>query len=211
MTEINLLNLNIKIPDSKIGLSISGGADSAILCYILMKYSTNHLHFFTTASLNKSNITVKHSSAVIERCIKLTNRSNVSHHIEYVQSMERENFFKSLVDKVNAGIVDVIYTGTTNIPNSIELQNFSKKLSPDIINRRNPAIVKSPYSHDNKIYHPFINIDKKTIKELYAHFNLLEDLFLLTRSCESMSIFDRHCNECWWCEERQWAFEALKP
>lgn len=56
------------------------------------------------------------------------------------------------------------------------------------------------------MYTPFHRIDKKVIAGMYEELNLLETLFPLTRSCENNNLLEGHCGECWWCEERLWAF-----
>jgi len=203
---MNVLDLNL-VEKNNIGLSLSGGADSAVLAYILLKYSQRKIHFFTTASFNKNIITVKHSSSIIKKCIELTGNFNVEHHIDYVQVQDRTEFLNNLNTKVNSGIVDIMYTGTTSIP--ADASNFKNTLNNAIIQRRDPKLVKPLYSHNNNLYHPFINLDKKDIQQLYNDLNILTEIFPLTRSCESTVEFEKHCGHCWWCEERLWAFGTL--
>ena len=57
---------------------------------------------------------------------------------------------------------------------------------------------------------PLINIDKKGVREHYVTQGVLEELFPLTRSCETHTTdFSEHCGECWFCRERQWGFGRL--
>jgi 7-cyano-7-deazaguanine synthase in queuosine biosynthesis len=203
--EINLYDRNIPI-----GLALSGGADSAILAFILMKYSVAPIHFFTLGSQSKNFVSIKHSTRVIQKCIELTNNLNITHHVEYTREQERDPFLKFLTDKVDLGIVQVMYTVTTNTPPAGVMDQFTERISSDILLRRNPKIPKSNFSHNKKLYHPFINLDKQYIKYLYEHFNVLDDLFPLTRSCESLTEFSKHCGSCWWCNERKWAFGRLE-
>lgn len=207
---VNLPKANLEIPNKRIGISISGGADSAILSYIMMKYCEADLYFFTTANLEKSFITVRAASAVLAKCVELTKKVNIHHHIDYVSKFDRTSFFKNLEDKVDQGHVDVVYTATTNIPSLIERSKFLNQLEFSLANRRTPTKVKPFYSQENKFYHPFINIDKKDIKEMYNEFGVLDELFPVTRSCESSTELDHHCGKCWWCEERMWAFGRLE-
>jgi len=63
-------------------------------------------------------------------------------------------------------------------------------------------------------YQPWRNWDKKAIAELYDQFGLTDSLFPLTRSCENGGdvtyiddpLMETHCEQCWWCIERYWAF-----
>ena len=52
-----------------------------------------------------------------------------------------------------------------------------------------------------------INYDKKKIAEIYTALGIRE-LNIFTRSCESLEdIGVEHCGNCWWCKEREWAFD----
>ena len=51
---------------------------------------------------------------------------------------------------------------------------------------------------------------KKT-SNLYKEYNLIDSLFVYTRSCEweAQNVKDPklgHCGICWWCQERAWGF-----
>lgn len=206
MKTINIKDYQINIYDGSVGVSLSGGADSAILSYILMSHYTHPIHFFTVASKEKNLITVKHSTNVIKKCIELTGNSNVFHHITYVEKQKRDAFFHFLIESKENLNLDIMHTSTTNVPETSILNSFSMQLSADLLTRRSPYIKKPLLSHNNKIYHPFANLNKKDIKSLYENLNVLEELFPLTRSCESTSEFNKHCQSCWWCQERFWAF-----
>jgi len=65
-------------------------------------------------------------------------------------------------------------------------------------------------------------LNKKVVSYFYNHFDLLDSLFPLTRSCEAemheTSYFTKDCFEvrheekyCWWCRERRWGFEQYRP
>lgn len=199
----------ILFKDKTIGLSISGGADSAVLAYYLMKNVSGPLHFFTYASEEKQNRTVVNSKAVIEKCISLTKKTNIFHHIRYGKTQERNLFFNYLIESVDSGLVDVIYTASTSTPPLNVMESFKEKLSNDIRQRRDPNQKKPVWSHSNKLYHPLTNIDKKVVAKFYLELNLLDSLFPLTVSCESLKHPLGHCGECWWCQERLWAFDKI--
>lgn len=59
---------------------------------------------------------------------------------------------------------------------------------------------------------PFMHSHKGHIAELYNRYNLTKDLLPLTRSCEGWDYmthgFSETCGECWWCMERDWAFNV---
>lgn len=63
----------------------------------------------------------------------------------------------------------------------------------------------------NNLYRPFINVDKRFVADVYRKHNLLETLFPLTKSCigtaEKTNNHTQECGECFWCYEKNWAFE----
>ena len=62
---------------------------------------------------------------------------------------------------------------------------------------------------DNRVYSPFINLNKKDIASMYADLKIME-VFLASRSCEDATHIGTHCGKCWWCDERKWAFGYLE-
>jgi len=70
-------------------------------------------------------------------------------------------------------------------------------------NKKHPAL---------SIYQPYCNVDKKFVAGVYIENGLMDTLFPLTRSCVGTSVeltdnFTRECRECFWCEEKAWAFD----
>ena len=57
---------------------------------------------------------------------------------------------------------------------------------------------------------PFIQHHKGHVAELYRKYDLIDDLLPITRSCEGWDYmttnYSETCGECWWCMERDWAF-----
>jgi 7-cyano-7-deazaguanine synthase in queuosine biosynthesis len=200
-------NTSLFLPnDKRVGIALSGGADSSIIAYILMANLKQQLNFYTFASKEKKYATVHVTNKVIEKCIELTGNTNVTHHIKYGETQERDIFLSFLKENLKNN-VDLIYTGTTNSPLIDDLESFNSKLKEDIALRRDPSIRKPVFS--NGIYSPFINQNKAFIKELYEKHGLLDTLFPITRSCESTDLVSGHCEKCWWCEERIWAFNRV--
>ena len=60
---------------------------------------------------------------------------------------------------------------------------------------------------------PLYLIDKRFVADIFRQFNLINSLLPVTWSCEgtieASCNFTVHCEECWWCWERQWAFGRL--
>jgi 7-cyano-7-deazaguanine synthase in queuosine biosynthesis len=217
-TGISIENLNIDIPIGPVGLSFSAGADSTILAYILMKYHPGMIHLFTMASKLRKRAETLNTITVIDKLIDLTGRTdNMMQHITYIEHTNNEIIGTHLMEQAEIFKTEVVYTGLTQSPpdgvinTPIESHQFGL---------RNNKIIKEPYRRNKSIYHPLININKRDVKKLYDIFKVTASLFPYTRSCylESTDLdFEgvyalsntKHCDNCWWCEERKWAFGKL--
>ena len=210
MQTITVNRVNIDIHEGPIGISVSGGADSAILLYILMKHAPGPIHVYTCVGKSKNRVAPHVVSNLIGKLIDMTGRKDneIFHHCSFVDDQHITNMFVLPRDNLNNGIINYMYTGTTaNPPVNVTDDFFGDNFTH---NERNPEVIRPYYkSRDNKFYVPFINVDKQVIRGMYEELNVLEELFPLTRSCESFTLTEGHCGECWWCQERQWGFGRL--
>ena len=201
---INLSSLSIEIPDGRIGLSLSGGADSALLAYILLKHAAGPIHIFTTVDKGSNQKSSYYAPLVIKKCIDLTGNYRVQQHVKFVEKYDRQEFFKNLEIQIRARNLAMMFTGTTEFPPDDVLNTFSTKLPDDLYNRRDPTVKKALYWRS--FYNPLINHNKKEIRTLYEELGIIEDVFPLTNSCTDGTDKLDHCGVCWWCQERKWAF-----
>lgn len=204
----NVCDIEFEVFDSINGVVVSGGADSALLLYFLLKYATNPLHIFTLSSQYKGTTNSKQAVDVVSNCAKLTGNYNFEHHINYipgVQDLEKLFYFPKKI--ISEGY---IYTGITANPPKSVTDTFTTP--PTETYARDPTVVR-PIIAKN-YYRPWTNIDKKKIAEIYREYNLIESLFPLTRSCEYVpstinkipDLGTDHCGQCWGCQERKWGF-----
>jgi len=208
MKTITISNVNIDIHDGPVGVGVSGGADSAIMLYIVMTYCEGPIHVYTCVSKQKNRVAPHVAINVIGKCIDLLGRTDVTHHSTFVDKQEWHNMFGEAVNDANTGKINYMYSGLTASPPNAVLEGFNEKLNMPV--SRDPSIVREVYRPPNgKFYAPFYNVDKQKICEVYKELGVLEDLFPVTRSCESFVLTEGHCGKCWWCEERQWGFGRL--
>ena len=218
------IDFNIPTTLFNVGIKISGGADSGMLCYILAKYKAEerpeiNIHPLTVVNIIKP-YQIKVSKRVIEFCEKEFN-IKFAEHQTCEPAMEGPDLLvaqdKLVEDTYKAKIIDCHTVGVTANPYKDE---STLHLFNDVGFIRDPGrdrdgILKpTVFIKDNnpmKSFRPFANIDKKGIFELYQHFGLMDTLFPLTKSCEGYTAsWDApHCGECWWCMERQWGFGRL--
>lgn len=219
MKKIKIINdVCIPIIDEPIGISVSGGADSIILLYFLMKYHKFKIHIFTLADKSKYFRNSKKCIHAIYECATITNNFNFEHHITYTDKQTHGNLFNTMQQYIDSNKIYLGYHGITANPPEEVLEDkniFSTKTSENIF--RNPN-VKKEILFGNKRCRPWINIDKKIIHQMYRENNLLDRLFPLTSSCEwfeglpfdqTVDPYIDHCGHCWWCEERKWGFGCL--
>lgn len=96
---------------------------------------------------------------------------------------------------------------TKNPPISVQKEMGFEHLAEK---RRNK---KRPIQRAHGAYEPFVNEDKKTIAAIFKKFNLMEDIFPLTQSCnnnhKNTEYFTKPCGNCYWCYEKLWAFGTM--
>ena len=206
--ELNLSGVNLKIYEGPIGISCSGGADSSLLLYFLMKYSNDKIYILSTGNKARQFKNVTTTNNVIQKCIELTGNINIEHHSTFCDHQTLSNIFDKLDYYRKNKLINIFYTGiTANPPKSITDTFIEEVTEVD----RNPTIMKDVLRNNNKAYTPWINIDKKKLAQIYKEYNLIDSLFVYTRSCEWEAQNVKapklgHCGICWWCQERAWGF-----
>lgn len=236
---INVSGIPIGIyKDGPVGVGISGGADSAVLLYILMSNITHTIHIYNMWTSKRKNAFGKAVDAVIETCSKLTGNTNyVVHKVQSEPDESVEFYFNILTEALDKKEIDMVYLGITSFPpKEVYLQFPSQQ--PDWHNDFRSGEVEHPLfgldipldkaedfgevcpltidgnptdslTLDTRAYIPLFNHNKKDIAALYKHFNLEKTLLPVTRSCENDNHIESHCGTCWWCQERIWAFGSL--
>ena len=204
-------NVHIPITDAPAGILVSGGADSALLLYFLMKNTNKTIHIFSLGNQKKIK-NLKTSIDVVSKCAELTDNYNFIHHINYEKEKSRENLFYLPTLFLKNKIISCVYTGITKNPPDFVTANFKNVSKED--DERNPNIIRDTQIREYFI--PWTNLDKKSIAFIYTKYNLIDTLFQVTRSCEILdekidqNLTDEHCGKCWWCEERIWGFGRYK-
>ena len=207
----------LAIYDEPVGIMVSGGVDSAILLYYLMKHSTSTIHIYTEGSNHKFRSNTIIAPRVVEKCIQLTDNINVIHHINYNKASTWESLYVNPTSAIDNDLVQVVYEGVTMNPPDDIAKKFAPELEFDTERRKVNKDNELFHSND-RFYMPWANTDKKGIAKMYKEENLMDSLFPVTRSCEYDPTCDyfsnikdpelEHCGECWWCKEREWGFKG---
>jgi hypothetical protein len=124
----------------------------------------------------------------------------------YIKSFHMSMNIRKLVEKHKATFETNGLTANPPVEDQIKygFQHISEK-------RRNVSNANPIVDRTRRIlYKPFINVDKKFIAELYKQYNLMDDIFPITQSCTGREnvtdYWTKPCKLCFWCHEKKWAF-----
>ena len=213
--------IDVPLEYKNIGLKISGGADSAIVAYMLAKYIHESRRDLTIIPITvdfkgkafQSIFAKKVLNFIKENFDVKIGKHQIRIH-DNDNSTPNNDMYKKTQDNLmsmlyNSKIIDCHFVGITANPPKDVMESF---------NTQGPYDDRSPGQghpiRQNKVWKPLINIDKKGVKELYETLGVLDTLFPITRSCERRTDdFSQHCGEyiefehqCWFCKERYWGF-----
>ena len=216
-------NLVIEIPESakKIGVTLSGGADSAILLYILCQHIKQNNLDVTVLPITSC---VLAKPIMIEGTFRVSNRIRELFNYDLPFLLENFLYYKgrkifefdmvAQSTMLKEGVIDFLIGAGTSFASEEELKKHN--MWDDRPVYRGLDYVPSNYENllENdtryKIYKPFLQVDKKFIAEMYDLYGVRETLLPYTRSCiASFSVskgWSKPCKTCWWCKERYWAF-----
>lgn len=204
------------IDNEKIGISVSGGTDSAILLYMMAKEIDDNNYNLEICPYTLLDIPNTHWAA--EDVINLVSDlfPNVAIRSTFtfpetssvMMTEDDKNLNQRAFEKiVSSHGIKVVVRGITSIPPQKDLKPYN--LLKDCPRDRS-SISKTKMIYGKLIWKPFLFNDKKFIADMYIKYNRLDDLFPLTKSCVgSAKKTDNHsvpCKTCWWCREKYWAF-----
>lgn len=232
--EINGLLIPLDSSWKKIAISLSGGADSALLAALICDMcSDSEIHIISHIRCWKTKPWQQHDSLLIyeylqERFPKLKFTRHVNFIPPALEWADKGAYINDEYNKLVSGdIIEIqsyaeyvcfynniesYYNAVTRNPRNVDFVGMSKRdIDPDETN--NHLLIMS---HRNVLVsHPFRFVDKSWIFDTYKKFNLME-LLSLTRSCEGTFDNIDHtnyvkgqfvplCGKCYWCKEREWA------
>ena len=204
--ENDLRTVDIPIPSEpgkKLLVSVSGGADSAVMLYVLAKASKEMglQHQICPLTVNKVDGAEIHSRKVIEWISKnLDVQINVS-VIGGDHTLPHDKIVNTLLkQKMATGEYDYLYIGENKIP-PVAFPFGEDNDFPGL----NPQRKGNPSKNPRCII-PFSDVYKSHTLSLYYKLGIL-DLLEHTHSCTEQSV--GRCGVCWQCGERKWAFKQL--
>jgi 7-cyano-7-deazaguanine synthase in queuosine biosynthesis len=241
MNEINVDG--VLIPYEKywnFAVSVSGGADSALLAYLLCKEVKENrtVHIINHKRMWKTRPWQEYDARRVYEYLqeKFPNITFVYHKNFIAPELEYGNIGPTLTDEYGKHVsgdniqqrafaeyichkfsLDAYYNAVTRNPRDIALGGMKER---DIELNENNKHLRVMQHMDKYALHPFRFVEKDWIIKQYID-NNITDLLELTRSCEGeFKDLDyktykpfQHvptCGECFWCKEREWAIEKSK-
>lgn len=215
----------------RIGISLSGGADSALLAYLVMSKTDADIYFTTQVRMwktrpwqryiaqdvvewfrKKFNNRIEHIEGFIPPEMEEPNTTNIID--EYGKEkpgnriiLRAHNEYLGHIHKLNAWFAAVNKNPDIKIPGSLE--------------ERNNGVLPLHTTHMGiDICHPFVYTKKDWIIQQYYDLDIT-DLLDITRSCEGEFEGLNYktytpgdpvpiCGECFWCNEREWALGKVE-
>ena len=228
-------NLYIPPRHKIVTISVSGGADSALLLWHLLKYQKESNNSFkviiyTSAGRNRTYFNFYHALKVQQWIFnytqfdhnyswctfkhKDTTTSNMYNHMKIISKKFKSTLFVSgrsswpQSDGLKPYYTEGMTIGWNGFPITEE-EKVSYARDKDGPSMENIVSVDPGankwFSNDTYYYTPLIAVDKKWIWGSYKYYGI-EGLWNTTRSCEGLqAILEKPCGECWWCKEREWA------
>jgi hypothetical protein len=217
---------------TKIGISISGGADSAMLAFLICSNTDAEIHFTNQIRLWKTRPWQEHvADQVIDWFKNRFNNKFFVHRNLIPPELEWGDKGPTILDeygKLKSGNQIILRSHNEYIAHKYKLNALYGGINrnPDVeiegsLKDRDHGHIPPYYMHDGiHICHPFVHTQKNWIIEQYYKYHV-EDLLMLTRSCEGefegidykTYIPGQHvpiCGKCFWCKERQWAYDKQK-
>lgn len=186
-------------------LMFSGGVDSSLLAYMLLKHEIEfvalHVEMLDKYQLPHVNNVISFLETYFNKKIELV----VS---EPIYTINHPTFTNMIVNEfILEHKLDGKFGGKTKNPPTNFYENENNR--PTERDGSEDGIELKKIDNHNFYYiTPFCKLDKKDLFELYRQENLLENLYPLTFSC-SAGYKEKHCGVCWWCKERLWGFGKI--
>lgn len=174
-----------------IALLFSGGVDSTLLCYLLLKSikEDQSNKVLTLYVLDRHNNPIEHSYRVLDLIKRKLSCTNIELKVLKIPKVEN-HLEVALATKLIEKKHDAILWGINQYPDDSSIR-------PNHIFN---------FVEGNKLKFPFAFIQKDEIIKMFYQLGI-EDILPLTHSCGSDQATP--CGTCFNCKERSWAYKSV--
>ena len=204
----------------KIGINLSGGADSALVmfmtCREIVERNLDTTIVPITGVDERRPTNIWNAREIVDLFKELFPQVKFYEHQvnHYQKSHEKDkvNHHRAHEDRLRKeGIIDVLFHGrSANPPEDVAKENNLLFKREERRDRHGHDRVPYHENHGKPFYCPLEYLDKRFVAEMYEQFDLMNNLFPITASCveyaDKTDYFSKPCKECWWCREKKWAF-----
>ena len=231
------MNLEFNADWKRIAISVSGGADSALLAYLLIRHIALEeldveVHIISNVRMWKTRPWQRYNSLNVYNWLRyefpdvklVRHEGFIAPDIEYGRigpTIKDEYGNMKSGDQLTARAyseflchaynIQAIYAGMTMNPQGAGITNGMPDREPNTLQDL-VQVVDGVY-----VCHPFRHTAKDWIVQQYIEHGIM-DLFYITRSCEgefegidyttyTPNQYVPTCGQCFWCQERDWALE----
>ena len=219
---------------NRILLSLSGGLDSTSLLYLLTKYFPQIEIYIYTGIDAGAPFDIICARDSIEWVKSKFPNHNIKEHYALPFDASDPEYLKQAEELPDDDPAKSMHPfGTSkNLQTRNHVQMCKDKCKPDhfvTATTANPPdqvmkdrgfyniaepVRNEPHNRDayrGDLYAPYINANKRFVAGVYKENGLMDDLFHFTGSCVGDAIktdnYNKECGTCFWCKEKEWAFE----
>ena len=212
--EVDILNKKYNFNNKVIGISMSGGADSTLLCYLLAKTIQEEKLNISIQPYNGYDIDIPHDSEKLPNIIDYIRNKFTDVEIRWPVAVVfksygravKNNYIRPLRDLLKEyKLFDEIFIAISQGP-PLEVQQNFKTLDGKDIKRLKGHYLYNEIEEADVEGAPFKYIDKRFMVQCYKDFEMLSVLNEMTESCTEPG---GKCGNCWWCLERKWAVKEV--
>lgn len=180
---------------NKIAVFLSGGFDSAISAYCMLKIVREYSLPATFSFYNFSGSIIQSKQGLKVKEYLETHFGSLEYH--YIDSLQENYTVRDILNMQTQMTMDLIKDNNIDI-----VVRFDNKV-PAHLQSLSSAPIRKNWIHP-KFSLPLIDVLKDEIVGLALELNL-HDLITITKSC--LLEQEIRCGECYQCRERAWAFE----
>lgn len=210
---------------SRIGISLSGGADSALLAYLILSNTNADIYLTTQIRMWKTRPWQRYVALDVVSWFREKFKNKIFHLENFVPpEMEEPNttYITDEYGKLKPGnrIILRAYNEYVAHTHKLDAWYAGVNLNPEeeftgAPTDRNTPVIPVQLEHMGiPVIHPFVNVRKDWIIRQYLNYEIGE-LLEITRSCEgefegldftNYKPYQRVpvCGTCFWCKEREW-------